>query len=119
MQIDEKYVNINPSKKRNTKHLNKSKKRLYTATIYAGIKDVGNKNKHKLMNKTIYSSTSLKKLKHDINTALQVIYKVKPNDIIYISGDLATYIQNFKEDVMVCKTIISNLTNRVITLLIV
>ena len=37
-----------------------------------------------------------------INATLVKIYGVKENDKIYISGDLATYIQNSPEKITVC-----------------
>jgi len=103
VQIDEKYVNINPSKKRNEKHRSKNKKRYYTATIFAGSEPVGAKGKKKLLNKTYISSTSLVKLKNEINDTLRHRYKRLLEHFVYVSGDLATYIQNFPEDITVCK----------------
>lgn len=52
LQIDEKYVNINPSKKRDENHKRKNKKRYYTSTIFAGREEIGNKGKRKLLNKS-------------------------------------------------------------------
>lgn len=102
LQIDEKYININPSKKRDKKHKSKYKKRYYTSTIFAGIEEVGNKGKRRLKNKTYISRCTLKNLKAEINMVLKEQYKVDLGTNIYLSGDLATYIQNFKEDITVC-----------------
>ena len=102
VQIDEKYININPSKKRDEKHKNKCKKRYYTSTIFAGNEEIGNKGKHKLLNKTYVSGCNLKNLKIQINQILKERYKVDFRYRIFVSGDLASYIQNFKEDITVC-----------------
>lgn len=105
VQIDEKYVNINPSKKRNEKHESKNKKRYLTATIFAGKEDVGNKGKKRLLNKTYISCCSLKSLKHQINIYLQDRYHLDYRNKIYLSGDLANYIQSFHNDIEICKAI--------------
>lgn len=104
LQIDEKYVNINPSKKRDEKHHKKSKKRYYTSTIFAGNEEIGNKGKHKLLNKTYISSCNLRVLKVKINQVLKDLYGVDFRNKIFLSGDLAPYIQNFSEDIKVCNT---------------
>ena len=102
VQIDEKYTNINPSKKRGEKHKNKNKKRYYTATIFAGREKIGNKGKYRLKNKKLISSASLQELRRRINTSLRKDYHRKINSKIYLSGDLATYIQNFPEYITTC-----------------
>ncbi|MCQ2740468.1 MAG: UPF0236 family protein [bacterium] len=102
LQIDEKYVNINPSKKRNEKHDDKNKKRYYTSTIFAGREEIGTKGKHKLLNKSYISACNLTDLKTKINQVLKEEYGVDLRYKIFLSGDLAPYIQNFKEDITVC-----------------
>ena len=102
LQIDEKYVNINPSKKRNEKHDDKNKKRYYTSTIFAGREEIGTKGKHKLLNKSYISACNLTDLKTKINQVLKEEYKVDLRYKIFLSGDLASYIQNFREDITVC-----------------
>lgn len=95
LQIDEKYVSI-----RGEKH----KKRLYTATIFAGRYLYGeNKEKAKLLNKTVFSAKTVPDLAKKCNNYLKNNYGLKPEDTFYISGDLATYIQNFK-DRITCAT---------------
>lgn len=103
VQVDEKYTNINPSKKRSEKHNSKNKKRYYTATIFAGKEPIGNKGKNKLLNKTYISSASLEDLKRRINETLRKRYHRTIRSEIYLSGDLATYIQNMPESIKVCK----------------
>ena len=93
LQIDEKFVGMIDSKQ---------KKKYYTATIFAGKKLIG-KKRHQLLNKTVLSSSSLMRLKERINYHLKKRYKVKQDEEIYLSGDLASYIQNFKDDIHVCK----------------
>lgn len=73
-----------------------SNRRVYTACIFNDINKV-NKNRHFLVNRTIISARSLDKFFQRINATLIKIYGVKENDKIYISGDLATYIQNSPE----------------------
>ena len=95
VQIDEKYVNVIGSE---------SKLRLYTATIFKGIyKPKNNENKHILLNKTVLSADKLKKLIRKINHLLKDKYKVQQDDEIWVSGDAASYIVNFKNKITVCK----------------
>lgn len=87
LQIDEKYVSI-----KGEKH----KKRLYTGTIFKGRYLYGkNKEKAKLLNKTVFSAKTVTDLAKKANNYLKSIYKLKPEDAFYISGDLASYIRNF------------------------
>jgi len=52
-----------------------------------------------LLNKTLISSASLSSLKEKLNYLLLSRYHVSPFEEIFISGDFATYIQNFGEDI--------------------
>lgn len=92
LQIDEKFIGMTDSTR---------KKRYYTATIFAG-KEKINKKSHKLLNKTILSAAELSKLKKLINYHLRERYKVKIDEEVFVSGDLALYIQEFKES-LYCK----------------
>lgn len=94
VQIDEKYIHIKGSP---------SQKKLYTATIFKGVKVKG--KKRILLNRTLLSGSTLKSFFKRINNNLVKKYKVTPNDEIYISGDLATYIQNSPEKILFCKAI--------------
>ena len=94
VQIDEKYIGMVNSK---------NKKKYYTLTIFAGKTIKGNKNV--LLNKTIISSSILKNLKTKLNDLLINRYKVSIDEEIYVSGDFATYIQNFPESISCCKAI--------------
>lgn len=89
LQIDEKFIGMVGSG---------SKKRYYTATIFAG------KEEGRLLNKTVLSSANLSKLKARINEHLRGRYKVGIDEEIFVSGDLATYIQNFRDGIMACKS---------------
>ena len=95
VQIDEKYISMKSKRKK------ASNRRVYTACIFTDINKV-NKNRHFLVNRTIISARSLNKFFQRINATLVKIYGVKENDKIYISGDLATYIQNSPEKITVC-----------------
>lgn len=94
LQIDEKYVNVNGFS---------NQKKLYTATIFKGVKIKG--KKRILQNRTLISGSKIPTFFKRINNQLLKKYKVKFDDEIYISGDLATYIQNSPEKIMVCKAI--------------
>ena len=94
VQIDEKFVPIASSK---------NKKKLYTCTIFKGVALKG--SKRILQNRTLISSKSLNTFFKRINKSLLEKYKVKLDDEIYLSGDLATYIQNSPERIRVCKAI--------------
>lgn len=94
VQIDEKFVGMTKSK---------NKKRYYTLTIFAGKEEYEKAKRYRLLNKTDLSSSSLKELKRKLNEILLNRYKVKIDEEIFVSGDMATYIQNFKEDILVCK----------------
>ena len=93
VQIDEKFIGMVNSK---------NKKKYYTLTIFAGKKLV-NKS-YKLLNKTVISSAQLCVLKAKLNDLLINRYKVSLEEEIYISGDLATYIQNFEGSIVCCKS---------------
>lgn len=91
IQLDEKYVPI----------VRSSKKKLYTLTIFKGVKKVG--KKRVLLNRTLISGQSLKKLFIRLNKTLKDKYKVTLDDEVFLSGDMAGYIQNASEKVKVCK----------------
>ena len=93
VQIDEKFIGMVNSK---------NKKKYYTLTIFAGKKLV-NKS-YKLLNKTVISSAQLCVLKAKLNDLLINRYKVSLDEEIYVSGDLATYIQNFEGSIVCCKS---------------
>lgn len=94
VQIDEKFVHIIGSS---------NKKKLYTCTIFKGVIPKGRKKI--LQNRTLISSKSLKSFFEKINKSLVDKYKVTLDDEIYVSGDLANYIQEAKEKILVCKSI--------------
>lgn len=98
VQIDEKFVGMVDSI---------NKKRYYTATIFAGKKVISinklGEVRYQLLNKTNLSSAKLNDLKDRINYHLKTRYKVLPNEEIFLSGDYANYIKNFKDDIFVCK----------------
>lgn len=93
VQIDEKFIGMISSK---------NKKKYYTMTIFAGKEKIG--NSYKLLNKTVISSSVLKDLKTRINEILIKRYKVSIDEEIFISGDFATYIQNFEDSIICCKS---------------
>lgn len=92
VQIDEKFIGMISSI---------NKKKYYTLTIFAGKELIG--KSYKLLNKTVISSSKLRDLKDKLNDILVNRYKVSPNEEIFISGDFATYIQNFNESISCCK----------------
>ena len=94
VQIDEKFIGMIDST---------NKKKYYTMTIFAGKEKSG--NSYRLLNKTVISSSILSELKKKINEILIKRYNVSSNEEIYVSGDFATYIQNFKESIVCCKCI--------------
>ena len=94
LQIDEKYVHIKGEK---------NQKRLLTATIFKGVKIKG--KKRILQNRTIISGSKINPFFKRINNILGKKYGVMINDEIYVSGDLATYIQSSPEKIYVCKAI--------------
>ena len=98
VQIDEKYISMKSKRKK------ASNRRLYTACIFTDI-DKSKKKRHILVNRTIISARSLDKLFQRINATLVKLYGVEINDKIYISGDLAPYIQNSPERITVCNAI--------------
>lgn len=93
LQIDEKYIGMTDST---------NKKRYYTATIFAGKRKI-NKTSHQLLNKTVLSSYDIVKLKKLINYHLKERYKVSQDEEIFVSGDLAKYIQHMNEHITVCE----------------
>lgn len=93
VQIDEKYIGMV-----NSTH----KKKYYTLTIFAG-KELVNKS-YRLLNKTVISSVRLWELKIKLNDLLINRYKVSLDEEIFVSGDLATYIQNFEDSITCCKS---------------
>ena len=93
VQIDEKYIGMVKAK---------NKRKYYTVTIFAGLKNNGRVNA--LLNKTIISSASLKDIKQKVNDLLINRYKIKEDEEIFISGDFATYIQHFGESITCCKS---------------
>ena len=92
VQIDEKFIGMVGSA---------GKKRYYTLTVFAGKEPIG--KSYKLLNKTVVSSSKLCDLKNRLNEILVNRYKVSPDEEIFISGDFATYIQNFNESITCCK----------------
>ncbi len=94
LQIDEKYVHIKGEK---------NQKRLLTATIFKGVKVKG--EKRILQNRTIISGSKINTFFKRINNILEKKYKVLTGEEIYVSGDLATYIQSSPEKIYVCKAI--------------
>lgn len=93
VQIDEKYIGMVKTK---------NKRKYYTVTIFAGLKNNGRVNT--LLNKTVVSSASLNDIKQKVNDLLINRYKVKEDEEIFISGDFATYIQHFGESITCCKS---------------
>ena len=92
LQIDEKYVGIR-GKKYET--------RLYTATIFKGI--IRKKIRNILHNVSYISAKSVAKLARKINKVLKERFKTTLETEIFLSGDYATYIQNFPDGIRVCK----------------
>ena len=78
-----------------------NKRKYYTLTIFAGKEPIG--KSHKLLNKTVVSSSKLCDLKNKLNEILINRYKVSPDEEIFVSGDFATYIRNFNESISCCK----------------
>ncbi len=103
VQIDEKFIHMAKKKKRNKKLANKNKKRYYTLTIFAGKHKIS-KTSYELENKTVISSASLPTLKKRLIDLLVNRYKVTIDEEIFISGDLAGYIQRLGDDVPICRT---------------
>ena len=91
VQIDEKYISM-VGKKNKTRYI--------TATIYAGKKMASGKNA--LMNRTLISGVKIADVAAKINAALSEAYGLSSGSSVYLSGDLAGYIQNFPERLM-CK----------------
>lgn len=96
VQIDEKFLNILGSK---------NKKKRLTATIFKGRKTEGTKGRIKLQNRTILSAKNDRELAKKLNDTLLKKYKVKENQKIFISGDLAQYIQQYPDKIWVCDSV--------------
>ena len=94
VQIDEKYIRLVKTK---------NKRKYYTVTIFAALKNNGRVNT--LLNKTVVSSASLNDIKQKVNDLLINRYKVRDDEEIFISGDFATYIQHFGESITCCKSV--------------
>ncbi len=92
VQIDEKFIGMVGST---------DKRGYYTLTTFAGKEPIGKSNR--LRNKTVISSAKLCDLKNRLNEILVDRYKVSPDEEIFVSGDFATYIQNFGESIRCCK----------------
>lgn len=91
VQIDEKYISMIGKK---------HKSRYITATIYAGKKTAGGRNA--LTNRTLISGVEVADVAAKINAALSEAYGLSADSSVYLSGDLAGYIQSFPERLM-CK----------------
>ena len=95
LQIDEKYIGM--VNKRN-------KAKYYTATIFLGESFVH--SRRILLNKTVLSSSKLEDLTSKIRDNLRNRYQVKEDELIYISGDFASYIRKFNNRIDdICKPI--------------
>ena len=92
VQLDEKFVHVKE---------NKHKKKLYTCTIFKGIRHHG--EKRVLQNRTLLANVNLSLLLKRLNLVLKDKYKVSLDDEVYISGDLASYIQHAPDKILVCK----------------
>lgn len=95
VQLDEKYIHMRNARKK------AGKQRLYTATIFSGI--IHNKKRNMLKNRMIISSRNLTTLFNKINYFLKYIYNVSLDSHIFISDDLAIYIQISPDRITVCK----------------
>ena len=96
VQNDEKFLNVLGYE---------NKKKRYTCTIFKGTAVISKKGKIKLLNRRIISSDNLKEFFDKINYYLVNQYKVTSDTTIFLSGDLATYIQNGSEKITPCKAI--------------
>ena len=92
VQLDEKFVHVKE---------NKHKKKLYTCTIFKGIRRCG--EKRMLQNRTLLANVNLSLLLKRLNLVLKDKYRVFLDDEIFISGDLASYIQHAPDKILVCK----------------
>ena len=93
VQLDEKFIGMTGSK---------NKRRYYTLTVFAGKRRAGNSSE--LLNKTVMSSSRLSDLKARLNALLKKRYKVYSGDEVFLSGDLASYIQGFGESITCCRS---------------
>ncbi len=95
LQIDEKYLRIRGYE---------NKIPLYTCCMFTDKINIGTalKPRHKLINKVIYASFDMKDFIDQINFCLKNVYKLNEDSQIYLSGDLAPYIRNFKDKIEVC-----------------
>jgi len=96
VQIDEKFVGVAGKS---------GKRRLMTATIFAGAEPVawGRAKRNRLANRTVVSSYSVAGLAARLNAALRSLYGATPDTEIWLSGDLALYIRCFPERIDCCK----------------
>ncbi len=78
----------------------KHKSRYITATIYAGKKTASGRNA--LTNRTLIPGVEVADVAAKINAALSEAYGLNADSSVYLSGDLAGYIQSFTERLM-CK----------------
>lgn len=93
LQIDEKYMSKIGT---NRKSIH------YTATIFDGRKCVGNKGKHKLTHRQLTSAESLEELKENIKQILLTKFGVTVTTPVFVSGDFASYIQIFPDNMDYC-----------------
>lgn len=94
IQLDEKYVHI-----LHKKH----QQRLFTCTIFKGV--LIKKKRRILLNRTLISHSNLQKLYKKLNQILLSRYKVTLDDTAFISGDLASYIQQSPQYIYVCRAV--------------
>lgn len=82
----------------------RNKAKYYTATIFLGESFVH--SRRILLNKTVLSSSKLEDLTSKIRDNLRNRYQVKEDELIYISGDFASYIRKFNNRIDdICKPI--------------
>ena len=103
IQIDEKYEPVNKrnhyKRREKRKEDGERKLRYITASIFAG------KRNGQLLNRTILSAFTRKELIDKINYLLEHRYKQTVDDVVYLSGDLASYIRESAEMISSCKAI--------------
>lgn len=95
VQIDEKFVRVIGEGGAS------QSKKTFTATIFKGIMAKG--NRRVLLNRSLLSGNDLQALFRKINDRLSRKYRVTPDTLIFVSGDLASYIQHAPEKISVCK----------------
>ena len=94
IQIDEKYVHVLGKK---------HQQRLFTCTIFKGVRT--SKKRRILFNRTLIAHSNLSKPYQKLNKHLLNRYQVTLDDTVYISGDLAQYIQQSPQHIHVCRAI--------------